>query len=225
MTSPSNTKRAARTPPSAQLRTTQSIAAAEPLLRPEARCLQGFLPVEVMAPANALLDRVVYRLKQHGPHVLQFLSLGPGCRNTVAQSFCVVATRMFQTVLLADANVRTDRQHSYEDNILPDAVVSGLYHGRFDLDGLDAGHLGSSSVSQAVRQAILPVDLTVIDMDDDAGGRVTHMARAAVSGTVLIVKGGVVTKRQVGAATTAIEAVGGTVLGAVLINPLPLTWI
>ena len=132
---------------------------------------------------------------------------------------------MFKTVLLAEADIPTARRHDQAGDILPDAAVSGLYYGRISAASIDFGRPGLSSLSQAARQAGLSVDLTVIDMSDDASGLVAHMARIACSGTVLVAQGGIVTKRQLRAAAAAIEADGGAIIGAVLVNPCPVLWL
>jgi len=174
--------------------------------------------------AQALLTKIMARLPDKAPHLVQFLSFDAVPAARVIREFCVAAAHRLGNVLQAElAPPRIALEH---DSMFPDAAVARLYHRRLNLCPLDVVRHGRSALLHATEAEAGGYDMVVFDSQFSDDGLGSTILASAFSGTVLVVRAGSTTLAQLRRAVDEVQQAGGVVLGAVLADvPPPPAWL
>ncbi len=170
---------------------------------------------EADAPATdeasvALLWRIRRRIGRDAMPLLQFVPCNAGVgAGPAAAGFARAAAALLGRSLFIDA------QRAANSGAVPDAYVRRLYHQC--LAGPALCSLLSQSVDSAGRPAGAFSAIVINQMSSESGDG-AYAAAPLCRGTVLVVRAGLTQLRQVRHAAQRIEAVGGVILGTVLID-------
>lgn len=191
----------------------------------------GHVPPGLAHPSDAtlssgelLLARVLARLPNQGPYLVQFLPLEGMSDGSASSAFCQVAAARLGPALRLEAVGSSVLETSLAP-ISPDTSFPRLSHSRLTIHPTELVRRGRSALLHG--NGALPANYDMIAVDcHGLEDKLATVISSVFSGTILIARAGVTKGREIRETSREVQQLGGLVLGVALSHvPRGPSWI